>query len=226
MTEFLPETEEGTSDCTGADKVLSGLSQIQAMVIGPGLTIQPSTRKLIWELVRYSTVPVVLDADGINAFVSPAEPLQNEAGQPVVITPHPGEMARLMGMTVPGVQKNRLEIARECAERHHCHVILKGFQTLIAAPTGEIFINSTGNPGLATGGSGDILAGMVGRCVAGWNTKRRRPAKADLTDYLSAAVYLHGLAGDLAAEEKGMESLIATDLLAHLPRAFKKVLTT
>ena len=225
MTEFLPETEEGTSDSAGADKVLTGLSQIQALVIGPGLTVEPSTRRLIWKLVRNSTVPVVVDADGINAFMAPAEPLQNEAGQPVIITPHPGEMARLMEISIPTVQKNRIETARECAERHQCHVILKGFQTLIAAPTGELFINNTGNPGLATGGSGDILAGMVGRFVAGWNTKGRGSAKADLTDYLCGAVYIHGLAGDLAAEDKGMESLIATDLLSHFPQAFKRVLT-
>ncbi len=223
MTESLPETEKGTADRTGAEKVLQSLSGIQALVIGPGLTTQSSTKKLIWKLVRHSTVPVVLDADGINAFVSPAEPLRNEEGQPVIITPHPGEMARLMGRTVPGVQKNRLETARECAERHQCFVILKGFQTLIAAPTGELFINNTGNPGLATGGSGDILAGMVGRFVAGWNSKDRSSEKAGLPDYLSSAVYIHGLAGDLAAEEKGVESLIATDLLAYLPQAFKRV---
>jgi hydroxyethylthiazole kinase-like uncharacterized protein yjeF len=224
MTEFLAETDGGTSDHTGADKVLISLSQIQALVIGPGLTIESSTRKLVWRLVRNSSVPVVVDADGINAFAPPAEPIENEAGQPIILTPHPGEMARLMGKTVPQVQKNRLETALECAQRHQCYVILKGFQTLIAAPDGKLFINSTGNPGMATGGSGDILAGMVGRFVAGWNAKGAGLMKADLTDYLSAAVYIHGLAGDLAAEEKGMESLIATDLLTYLPQAFKRVL--
>jgi hydroxyethylthiazole kinase-like uncharacterized protein yjeF len=224
MTEFLPQTEDETSDRAGADRVLEQLSQVEALVLGPGLTTNPSTRRLVWELVRNATVPVVIDADGINAFVPPAEPLRNEAGQPVVITPHPGEMARLMGKNISDVQRNRLETARECAARYHCYVILKGFQTVIATPEEDLFINNTGNPGMATGGTGDVLAGMVGRFVAGWNKERSAGKDCDLADYIAAAVHLHGLAGDLAAEEEGMESLIATDLLVYLPKAFKKVL--
>jgi len=223
MTEFLPETEDGTSDRAGAAKVLDLLPQADALVVGPGMTTQPSTRKLVWELVRHSPVPVVLDADGINAFVPPSEPLMNEAGQPVAITPHPGEIARLIGRRISNVQKNRLETARDCAARHHCYVILKGFQTLIAGPAGEVFVNCTGNPGMATGGTGDILAGMAGRFVAYWNRRRKTDPSQNLADYLCASVYLHGLAGDLAAGEEGMESLIATDLLKHLPQAFKSV---
>ena len=225
MTEFLPETEEQTSDRAGADRLLALLPQVEAMVLGPGMTVHPSTRKLIWDLVRRSPVPVVLDADGINAFVPPAAPLRNEAGMPVIITPHPGEMARLIGKKIPDVQKNRLETALGCAARHRCYVVLKGFQTVIATPEGEVFINCTGNPGMATGGTGDILAGIMGRFVAGWKHQSSRENPLNLADFLSAAVYIHGLAGDLAAEDKGMESLIATDLLAYLPKAFKKVLT-
>jgi ADP-dependent NAD(P)H-hydrate dehydratase / NAD(P)H-hydrate epimerase len=225
MTEFIAETDEETLDRSGAEKVLSGLSQADALVLGPGVTTHPSTRRLIWELVRRSPVPVILDADGINAFVPPAEPLQNEEGQPVVITPHPGEMARLIGKKISDVQKNRLETARSCAARHHCYVILKGFQTVIAAPTGDIFINGTGNPGMATGGTGDILAGMVGRFVAAWKHQSARESNLNPADYLSAAVYLHGSAGDLAVEEGSMETLIATDLLTYLPRAINKVLS-
>jgi ADP-dependent NAD(P)H-hydrate dehydratase / NAD(P)H-hydrate epimerase len=192
-------------------------------VVGPGMTMHPSTRKLIWDLVRRSPVPVVLDADGINAFVAPAAPLQNEMGQPVIITPHPGEMARLLGKKIADVQKNRLETAVSCAEQNRCYVVLKGFQTVIASPAGDLFINGTGNPGMATGGTGDILAGMMGRFVAGWKHQSGRENAVSLVDYISAAVYLHGLAGDLAADEEGMESLIATDLLTYLPKAFKKV---
>jgi ADP-dependent NAD(P)H-hydrate dehydratase / NAD(P)H-hydrate epimerase len=225
MTESLIETEEGTSDRAGAAKVLSQLSQIEALVIGPGITTHASTRKLIWELVRRSPVPVVLDADGINAFVAPAEPLRNEEGQPVVITPHPGEMARLTGKRIADVQKHRLETARDAAMGLRCYVILKGFQTIIATPAGELFINSTGNPGMATGGTGDILAGMVGRFVASWKRQSTSGDQPDLADFLAAAVYLHGLAGDLAAEKEGEESLIATDLITYLPAAFKKVLS-
>ncbi len=228
MTEFLPETEDGSSAKAGAERVIPQLEQADALVLGPGLTTHTSTRKLTWELVRRSPVPIVLDADGINAFVPPAEPLRNEEGQPLIITPHPGEMSRLIGKKISDVQKNRLETARECAERHHCYVILKGFQTVIATPAGETFINSTGNPGMATGGTGDILAGMIGRFVASWRCRHtpgrhRRTGHADLADYLSAAVYLHGSAGDLAAEKDSAESLIATDLLDYLPNAIRKV---
>jgi ADP-dependent NAD(P)H-hydrate dehydratase / NAD(P)H-hydrate epimerase len=224
MTEFLPETEEETSDKAGAGRVLERLSEMEALVLGPGMTMHPSTRRLIWELVRRSPVPVVLDADGINAFVPPAAPLQNEAGQPVIITPHPGEMARLLGKKISDVQKNRMETARSFAAQSRCYVILKGFQTVIASPAGDLFINNTGNPGMATGGTGDILAGMIGRFVAGWKHQSGRENAINLMDYLCTAVYLHGLAGDLAAEEEGMESLIATDLLTYLPKAFKKVM--
>jgi NAD(P)H-hydrate epimerase len=223
MTEFLPETEEGTANMSGAAKILNQLPQADALVVGPGITTNVSTRRLVWELVRSSPVPVVLDADGINAFVPSAEPIQNEAGQPVVITPHPGEMARLTGRRISDVQKDRLETARDCAARYHCYVILKGFQTVIAAPAEEIFINCTGNPGMATGGTGDVLAGMAGRFVAYWNRQQKTDPSQDLADYVCASVYLHGLAGDLAAAEEGMESLIATDLLKHLPSAFKRV---
>ena len=161
---------------------------MDALVLGPGITTHPSTRKLIWELVRRSPVPVVLDADGINAFVPPAAPLRNEAGLPVIITPHPGEMARLMGKKISEVQKNRLDIAA-IVRRVRCHVVLKGFQTVIATPEGDVYINSTGNPGMATGGTGDILAGMMGRFVAGWKIQSARENTHKLADFISAAVY-------------------------------------
>jgi ADP-dependent NAD(P)H-hydrate dehydratase / NAD(P)H-hydrate epimerase len=226
MTEFLPETDEGTSDRAGADKVLSQLSQSDALVLGPGMTTHPSTKSLIRDLVRHSPVPVVLDADGINAFAQPDEFVQNEAGQPVIITPHPGEMARLTGGKISEVQKNRMQTAADYASRHQCYVVLKGFQTVIATPAGDLFINNTGNPGMATGGTGDILAGMMGRFVAGWKHQMDIGNKCNLADYISAAVYLHGLAGDLAAEDTHMEWMAATDLLAYLLRAFKKVYTS
>ena len=223
MTEVLPETEEGTSDRSGAEKLLAMLADMDTLVLGPGLTTHASTRRLVWELVRRSPVPVVLDADGINAFVPPAEPLLNEQDQPVIITPHPGEMARLTGKGIAEVQKDRLAAARDCAAKRHCYVVLKGFQTIVATPAGELYINNTGNPGMATGGTGDILAGMLGRFVAGWKTRAVQGDRSRLPDYICAAVYLHGLAGDLAAEDEGMESLIATDLLKYLPGAFKRV---
>ncbi len=222
MTEFLPETKEGSLDETGAERVIAQLPQADALAIGPGLTTHPSTRRLVWKLVRRSPVPVVLDADGINAYVPPAEPLQNGENQPIIITPHPGEMARLIGEKTADVQKSRLKTAESFAAAHQCYVVLKGFQTVIATPKRDLFINLTGNPGMATGGTGDILAGMTARFVAGWMIRHGREPGADLADFLSAAVYLHGSAGDLAAEAEGMEPLIATDLLVHLPRAIER----
>ncbi len=220
MTEFVAETPEGSVDSAAADQILPKLRDADVLIVGPGLTTAPRTKALAERLVRNSTVPVVLDADGINAFASHPEGLSNDNGQGVVITPHPGEMARLLGTTISAVQKSRIECAEETSARHSIHTILKGYQTVIASPAGRILINTTGNPGMATGGSGDILAGMVGCFVGMWN--RRRGANS-LVTHLAAAVYLHGLAGDLAAEEKGMESMIATDLLPHLPDAFKRV---
>lgn len=226
MTEPLPETAEGTSNRSGAERVLGQLPQADVLVAGPGLTTHESTRELVVELVNRSPVPVVLDADGINSFAERAEALRNEAGQPVVITPHPGEMARLMGRKIAEVQRSRIETALDCAARLQCHVVLKGFQTVIAAPDGELFINNSGNPGMATGGTGDVLAGMVGRFVAAWRSgpTRLKDSRPRLSVYLAAAVYLHGLAGDLAAERVGMESLIATDLIDRLPDAFTRTL--
>jgi len=223
MTEALPETEDGTPDRSGAERVLTQLQDKDVLVLGPGVTTHPSTKKLVWELVRRSPVPVVLDADGINAFAPPAEPIRNETNQPVILTPHPGEMARLIGKRIPDVQKDRLGIAREFARTRRCYLVLKGFQTVIATPDGDLYINTTGNPGMATGGTGDILAGMMGRFAAAWKIRHARQSHTRLADFICAAVHLHGLAGDLGAETQGTESLIATDLLRYLPAAFKRV---
>jgi NAD(P)H-hydrate epimerase len=134
-------------------------------------------------------------------------------------------MARLLKTTIARVQANRIETARGCSQTSGAFSILKGFQTIVATPMGGIFINNTGNPGMATAGSGDILAGILARFVAAWSRRFRGADLTALADHISAAVFLHGLAGDLAAEEKGVESMIATDLLACLPEAFKKVVS-
>ncbi len=223
MTAWLPETREGTADAAAAKTVFDLLTQADAVVIGPGLSTNKSTKQLVGEIVRKSPVPIVLDADGINAFARTPESLSNEAGHPIVITPHPGEMGRLLGLKTAHVQRRRLEIAGDCAIQHGVFTVLKGYQTLVATPAGRVFVNTTGNPGMATGGTGDILSGIMGRFVAGWRQKFDGNDREALADFISAAVYLHGLAGDYAAAEKGEESLIATDLIAHLPDAFKGV---
>jgi NAD(P)H-hydrate epimerase len=225
MTESIPETPEGTAHTSAAEAILKQAAEANVLAVGPGMTTNRSTQELIRTLVQQSPIPVVLDADGINAFEGKKEILRNQKRQPVVITPHPGEMARLLKTTIARVQADRIETARRCSQASGAFSILKGFQTVVATPTGQIFINNTGNPGMATAGSGDILAGILARFVAGWSRRFRGADLIALADHISAAVYFHGVAGDLAAEQKGVESMIATDLLAHLPEAFKRVVS-
>jgi ADP-dependent NAD(P)H-hydrate dehydratase / NAD(P)H-hydrate epimerase len=152
-----------------------------------------------------------VDADGLNAFEGASGMLQGQ-GRTVVITPHPGEMARLTGFSIAEIQSHRVDVARNFAREHELIVVLKGHRTLIAAPDGTVWVNSTGNPGMATGGTGDILTGIVAGLMA------QHPQHA--LEAAALAVYLHGLAGDLASESLGETSLVATDLVRFLPQAF------
>ena len=159
------------------------------------------------ELLDNSEMPLVLDADALNAFADEPAALVGREGRDVIITPHPGEMARLVGCTVDDVQADRLGIARDFASAHRVYVVLKGYRTLIATPDGKIFVNPTGSPGMATGGTGDVLAGML----AAW--------LAQLLDAEAAcrlAVYLHGAAGELADADEGEVSMTAGDLADHI----------
>jgi ADP-dependent NAD(P)H-hydrate dehydratase / NAD(P)H-hydrate epimerase len=152
-------------------------------------------------------MPLVVDADGLNAFVDDPDRLSGREGRDVIITPHPGEMARLVGMSTDEVQASRLEIARNFATTHRVYVVLKGHRTLVATPDAKVFINPTGNAGMATGGTGDVLTGMI----AAW--------LAQLLDAEAAcqlAVYLHGMAGDLAEADEGEVAMTAGDLAGHL----------
>lgn len=211
MTEPLPETDAGTISAS-ASKRLSELSKGKSVLaVGPGISRFPETAKLVRELVANSKVPVVLDADGLNAFEGKADGL-NGKGRVLVITPHPGEMARLAGCTVADVQKDRLGIARQFARDHQLVVVLKGHRTLVVQPDGEAWVNTTGNPGMSTGGTGDILTGMVAAMMA------QNPNDPVLA--VCAAVHLHGLAGDGMLDNVGEHSMVATDLLRGLPEAF------
>src|SRR5882757_10544770 len=152
-------------------------------------------------------MPLVVDADGLNAFNGDPDRLAGREGRDVIITPHPGEMGRLVGMSADEVQASRLEIARNFAVSQHVYVILKGHRTLIATPDEKVFINPTGNPGMATGGTGDVLTGMI----AAW--------LAQLLDAEAAcriAVYLHGLSGDLAEADEGEVAMTSNDVAGHL----------
>jgi NAD(P)H-hydrate epimerase len=159
--------------------------------------------------------PMVLDADALNALVPWAENVVGSREHPLILTPHPGEMARLTGKTISDILHNRVTMAREFATLHGVILVLKGSRTLVAAPDGEVYVNPTGNPGMATGGTGDVLTGIIAGLLA---QKADAPLAATI-----AAVYLHGLAGDLAAAKLGIRAMIATDITAHLGEAFIKV---
>jgi ADP-dependent NAD(P)H-hydrate dehydratase / NAD(P)H-hydrate epimerase len=173
-----------------------------AIVFGPGIPRGEETAALVGALGVQGAIPWGIDADGLNAIASnPA--LRAERG-PWVLTPHPGEMARLTGQATADVQRDRLSIARELASARNAVVALKGAATVVASPSGEAWINPTGNPGMATAGTGDVLAGMIGALLA----QGLAPEHA-----AASAVYAHGLAGDLIAERVGHLGLVATDLL-------------
>ncbi len=183
------------------------------LAIGPGLGTHTETQQFVRAIVRESLLPVILDADGLNAFAGRAAELR-EHNAPLAVTPHPGEMARMLGSTSAQVQSHRLEVALQSAARWNAYVVLKGYHTIVATPDGRAFINSTGNTGMATGGTGDVLTGMLAGLSAQFSS-------APWERVLGLGVYLHGLAGDLAAEQIGEASLIATDLVAAIPRAWR-----
>ena len=221
MTEPLPETEEGTISLRALESGsgLDTLLERKTLAIGPGISRNSETAEFVHAIVKRSATSMVVDADGLNAFEGVADKL-NGRGRILVITPHPGEMARLTGLTIAEIQANRLEVARNFAREHELIVVLKGHRTLIAGPTtaapdGTVWVNPTGNPGMATGGTGDILTGMVAGLIA------QHPQHALAATAL--AVYLHGLAGDLAGESVGESSLVATDLVRFLPQAFAEM---
>jgi hydroxyethylthiazole kinase-like uncharacterized protein yjeF len=204
MTESLAESGEGLHP-GGVERVIEMARDVLA--IGPGLGQAPATREFIRQVVDRASMPLVIDADGLNAFAGDPDRLAGREGRDVIITPHPGEMARLVGMSTDEVQSSRLEIARNFAIAHHVFVVLKGHRTLIATPDEKVFINPTGNPGMATGGTGDVLTGMI----AAW--------LAQLLDAEAAcklAVYLHGLAGDLTEADQGEVAMTSADVAAHL----------
>jgi len=213
MTEALDKTESGTISASALDRITDLARGKTVVAIGPGISRETQTSALVRSLIAKLEVPIVVDADGLNAFEGRADGL-NGKGRTVVITPHPGEMARLAGITVAEVQSDRLGVARRIARERELIVVLKGYRTLVVRPDGEAWVNTTGNPGMATGGTGDILTGMVAGMLA------QHPKQAFAA--VLTAVNLHGLAGDVMRESVGEHSLVATDLLQGLPEAFRR----
>jgi len=213
MTDALPETPAGTISMKAKNRVESLAEGKSVLAIGPGISRDAQTAKLVQELVAEIKVPMVVDADGLNAFEGHTGNLKGK-GRTLVITPHPGEMARLTGCTVADVQSDRLGVARKFARKHQLIVVLKGHRTLVVPPEGDAWVNTTGNPGMATGGTGDVLTGMVAGMIA------QHPKQVFMA--VLAAVHLHGLAGDVMRAGVGEHSLVATDLLRGLPEAFRR----
>src|SRR5581483_1792630 len=208
----LPETPEGTV-AASVERLEEGLGAADAVAIGPGMTTQEETAAYVRTLVRSSPVPVVLDADGLNAFAGRVHELADRRSE-VVLTPHAGEFARLAGITAREVGADRVGNARSLAARIGGTVLLKGSRTVVATPEGRAWVNPTGGPFLATGGTGDVLTGMIAGLIA----RGLGPAEA-----ATSAAYLHGRAGALAARERG-DGTTAGDVLARVPAATAEVL--
>jgi len=211
MTEALPETAARSLSLKAKDRVLELARRMDAVALGPGLSLDPEAqelaRALIWELEQ----PMVVDADALSALAGHLDLLRHAAG-PRALTPHPGELARMLGTTIEAVQADRIEVTRTFAREHGVAIALKGAHTVIAGPDGHVAINPTGNPGMAKGGSGDVLTGIVGALLA----REIEPAAA-----LRAGCYLHGLAGDVAARERGEYAMLASDIIESLPAALR-----
>ena len=213
MTEPLPETKAGGIDTAALGRVVQLADGMTVVALGPGIGRQLETFEFVHELVKRVKCPMVIDADGLNAFQGKSE-LLDGSQRPLVLTPHPGEMSRLTGLSIKAIQADRLNVARGFAREHHVVLVLKGNNTIVALPDGQAWVNPTGNPGMATGGTGDILTGMTAGVIG--------QMPDDVARAVVAAVYLHGLAGDVAAETMGEHSLTATDLLTGLPEAFRR----
>ncbi len=188
------------------------VKQISVVAVGPGLSTEGDAPAFARQVVEKTTVPVVIDADALNAFAGRSQELKGR-GRVMVLTPHPGEMARLAGLTVKEVEADRLGLARRFATEHKLTLVLKGWRTLIAHPDGSIAVNTSGNPAMAKGGSGDILTGIVAAMLAQF--------PGDVARAVETAVYLHGLAGDFAAKAMDEHTVLATDTVTHLSDAFR-----
>lgn len=215
MTEPLAETHQGTISLDALDgehfnRVAAGKT---VLAVGPGLSRHPESSQFVRALLKRSKLPIVIDADGLNAFENAAAELDG-ADRALVLTPHPGEMARLTGKTVAEIQADRIGTARNFAREHGCILVLKGYRTIVALPSGKAYVNASGNAGMATGGTGDVLTGLVAGFLAQYPEE---PAAA-----VCAAVFLHGLAGDYARDLVGEQPMVATDLLRFTPDAVRR----
>jgi NAD(P)H-hydrate epimerase len=213
MTEPLPETPARTLALKAREAIVELAGTRDAVAIGPGIGLDDETARVVRSLIHELRQPTAVDADALTALTGHLDVLR-DAPSARCLTPHPGEMARMLGARVDEVQRDRIETVREFATRHRVHIVLKGARSVIGAPDGRVFVNPTGNPGMASGGTGDVLTGMLGAFLA----RGIEPGTA-----LLSSVYLHGSAGDVAAERVGEEALVARDVIAAIPEAFKRL---
>ncbi len=208
MTLPLPETRQGDLSVSAYPKIKTFFKKTDVLLIGPGLGRDALTQKLIHKVLSGFRGRIVIDADGLNALINHLDLLKNND----ILTPHPKEMARLLGVTLKRIQDNRIDMSRRFAEKYGVTLVLKGKNTIVSDYLGNLYINKTGNPGMATAGSGDVLSGMIAAFLG-----------QGLDNFLACkyAVYLHGLAGDLAAKEKTQISMIASDIINNIPKAIK-----
>jgi NAD(P)H-hydrate epimerase len=215
MTVALPDSNSGYLTSNAFQTIEKQLVGKDAVALGPGLDRRPGTTSLVQNIVESVSLPLVIDADGLNALAEDITVLRRKKSDTVVLTPHPGEMARLLGTSIPDVEAIRISVAQEFARSFGIYLVLKGARTIIASPAGTAAINGSGNPGMATGGMGDVLTGIItsllGQGYSGWDACR-------------LGVFIHGYAADLVAEEKGEIGISATDVQEMLPHAYNKLL--
>jgi ADP-dependent NAD(P)H-hydrate dehydratase / NAD(P)H-hydrate epimerase len=222
MTTALAETDRGTISEESIDHLLRQASKATVVAIGPGLTSDDDrTRRFVRSVVERRSTPLVIDADGLNSLSPWPSSLQGSKEAPLVLTPHPGEMRRLLGQDSSGPFKDRVGVARSFATANNVILVLKCSRSLVAAPDGRVFVNPTGNPGLGTAGSGDTLTGLIAGFLA--QAYGALNADADPLAATLAALYVGGLAGDLAAREMGMRTMIASDIREHFSAAIRHI---
>ena len=210
---FLPliETADGKISRDNTELLLDEAKKSTAVLLGCGLSVCEDTKALVRGFIENCAVPTVLDADALNCISDNPEILKKRESE-IIITPHPGEMGRLCGLSAKEVNADRVNVALRFAEKYGVITVLKGSGTIIASPNGRVLLNTTGNSGMATGGSGDVLAGMTAGLLA---------QGKNAFDCAAAAVYLHGKAGDFAAEKLGKISMLPSDIIDCIPAAFK-----
>jgi ADP-dependent NAD(P)H-hydrate dehydratase / NAD(P)H-hydrate epimerase len=214
MTEPLLSTKTGGIAAANASsgRMTKLLEDKAAVAIGPGIGTHVETRMVVQQLVREAALPIILDADGLNCFDGEAYKLGQRKAQFLAVTPHPGEMGRLLGVKNADVQSDRLKAATEAAKKWKAHVILKGFHTILAAPDGRVFVNTTGGPSLAKGGTGDVLTGVLAALTAQFGTE-------DWLRVLALGVFLHGTAGDLLSRQEDASGILAHQVAETIPNA-------